>query len=88
MKTRVQSGHLTLLRAGIQHEKVREGDGEAALPAAILLLIALIRLAAFAWHPVSWGMEESIALAFALVAGFLLSQSVPRSKGGSEGSVA
>jgi membrane protein implicated in regulation of membrane protease activity len=48
------------------------------LPVVILLAIAMIRLGAFAWHPASWGAEESLALAFALVAALLFVQSVPR----------
>ncbi|HEY3592789.1 MAG TPA: hypothetical protein VGL13_02905 [Polyangiaceae bacterium] len=50
-------------------------DGLA--PVAVLWVIALVRLAAYAWHPGTWGSEESIALAFALGAGYLLTRYFP-----------
>jgi hypothetical protein len=83
MKTRVQPAHLALLPERQERRNADGEFGEAFVPAALLLVIALIRLAAFAWHPVSWGVEESIALAFALAAGFLLIQFLPRSQSGS-----
>jgi hypothetical protein len=84
MRARVNTTRLVLL----QRESAPEiADGrlpDGLLPLAVLVAVALIRLAAFAWNPVSWGMEESIALAFVLGAGFLLIQYLPENERDSE----
>jgi hypothetical protein len=55
---------------------------DGLLPVALLFVIAASKLAYFAWRPSVWGVEESLALAFALGAGYLLTHYIGRSDAG------
>ena len=57
---------------------------ESALPDGLLsivaiLVVALVPLLGYFWHPGSWGTQESIALAFVLLAGVVLTEYLRRS---------